>query len=101
MSEHGVIICGSQEDNAFIAEVPELPGCAPMVLPNKPPSRTWTSSSRSGSKPRRNLADQFLSPRAGWCLPERSDIERIAMLRDGIKDIRLFYENDVRILKQF
>ncbi len=28
-------------------------------------------------------------------------IERIAMLRYGITDIRLFYENDVRFLKQF
>ena len=28
-------------------------------------------------------------------------IERIAMLRYGIHDIRLFYENDVRFLKQF
>ena len=28
-------------------------------------------------------------------------IERIAMLRYGVNDIRLFYENDVRFLKQF
>ncbi len=28
-------------------------------------------------------------------------IERIAMLRHGINDIRLFYENDIRFLKQF
>ncbi|HEY5913348.1 MAG TPA: phenylalanine--tRNA ligase subunit alpha [Verrucomicrobiae bacterium] len=28
-------------------------------------------------------------------------IERIAMIRYGISDIRLFYENDVRFLKQF
>ncbi len=28
-------------------------------------------------------------------------IERIAMLRYGINDIRLFYENDIRFLKQF
>lgn len=28
-------------------------------------------------------------------------IERIAMLRYGIDDIRLFYENDIRFLKQF
>jgi len=28
-------------------------------------------------------------------------IERIAMIRYGITDIRLFYENDVRFLKQF
>ena len=28
-------------------------------------------------------------------------VERLAMLKYGIKDIRLFYENDVRFLKQF
>ena len=28
-------------------------------------------------------------------------IERLAMLRHGISDIRLFYENDVRFLRQF
>lgn len=28
-------------------------------------------------------------------------VERIAMLRHGINDIRLFYENDVRFLRQF
>ena len=27
--------------------------------------------------------------------------KRIAMLRYGINDIRLFYENDVRFLRQF
>jgi len=31
----------------------------------------------------------------------RLDIERIAVLHFGINDIRLFYENDVRFLKQF
>ena len=28
-------------------------------------------------------------------------VERMAMLRHGIDDIRLLYENDVRFLKQF
>ncbi len=28
-------------------------------------------------------------------------IERIAMLRHGIEDIRLFYSNDLRFLRQF
>ncbi|MBI3578611.1 MAG: phenylalanine--tRNA ligase subunit alpha, partial [Ignavibacteriales bacterium] len=28
-------------------------------------------------------------------------IERVASLRYGIDDLRLFYENDVRFLKQF
>jgi phenylalanyl-tRNA synthetase alpha chain len=27
--------------------------------------------------------------------------ERIAMLRHGIEDIRLFYSNDIRFLQQF
>lgn len=28
MPKYEIIICWSQEDHAFIAEVPELPGCA-------------------------------------------------------------------------
>ncbi|MDR2296421.1 MAG: phenylalanine--tRNA ligase subunit alpha, partial [Clostridiales Family XIII bacterium] len=28
-------------------------------------------------------------------------VERIAMLRHGIDDIRLFYENDMRFIEQF
>jgi phenylalanyl-tRNA synthetase alpha chain len=28
-------------------------------------------------------------------------IERIAMLRHGIPDLRIFFENDVRFLEQF
>jgi len=28
-------------------------------------------------------------------------VERIAMLKYGIDDIRLFFENDLRFLKQF
>jgi predicted RNase H-like HicB family nuclease len=28
MTRHEVILCWSEEDGAFIAEVPELPGCA-------------------------------------------------------------------------
>jgi len=28
-------------------------------------------------------------------------IERIAMLKYGVKDLRLFFENDVRFLRQF
>ena len=36
---------------------------------------------------------------SGWAFG--FGIERIAMLRYGINDIRLFYENDVRFLRQF
>jgi phenylalanyl-tRNA synthetase alpha chain len=28
-------------------------------------------------------------------------IERIAMLKHGVSDLRLFYDNDVRFLEQF
>ncbi|MBP2675147.1 MAG: pheS, partial [Deltaproteobacteria bacterium] len=28
-------------------------------------------------------------------------VERIAMLRHGVSDIRLFFENDIRFLSQF
>jgi phenylalanyl-tRNA synthetase alpha chain len=28
-------------------------------------------------------------------------VERLAMLKHGIGDIRLFYENDLRFLRQF
>jgi phenylalanyl-tRNA synthetase alpha chain len=28
-------------------------------------------------------------------------VERLAMLRYGVDDLRLFFENDVRFLKQF
>jgi phenylalanyl-tRNA synthetase alpha chain len=28
-------------------------------------------------------------------------IERIALLRHGVEDIRLFYANDIRFLQQF
>jgi phenylalanyl-tRNA synthetase alpha chain len=36
---------------------------------------------------------------SGWAFG--FGIERIAMIRYGISDIRLFYENDLRFLRQF
>jgi phenylalanyl-tRNA synthetase alpha chain len=46
--------------------------------------------------------------RAGGIDPERftgyafgAGIDRLAMLRYGVNDLRLFYENDVRVLEQF
>ncbi len=35
----------------------------------------------------------------GWAFG--MGVERVAMLRYGIDDIRLFYENDLRFLSQF
>lgn len=33
--------------------------------------------------------------------PFKTQLKHIAMLRHGINDIRLFYENDARFLRQF
>ena len=58
------------------------------------------------------------SPAAAWCIrmccsasgvdPERytgyafgAGIDRLAMLRYGVNDLRLFFENDLRFLRQF
>ncbi len=35
----------------------------------------------------------------GWAFG--MGIERVAMLKWGVEDIRLFYENDLRFLEQF
>ena len=50
----------------------------------------------SGSSPRPDAAGQMAAGNARW----RLDVSR-AMLRYGINDLRLCYENDVRFLKQF
>jgi phenylalanyl-tRNA synthetase alpha chain len=39
--------------------------------------------------------EKFTGYAFGW------GVERIAMVRHGIPDLRLLYENDVRFLKQF
>ena len=42
--------------------------------------------------------------RSSFCFcssAESSGIERLTMLRYGINDLRLFYEGDLRFLKQF
>ena len=55
----------------------------------------------------------LIPPRRGWVLDRNGKevapimgsygigIERIAMLKYNIQDIRMFYENDIRFLKQF
>ena len=56
MSRSKIIIYWSQADEAFIAEVPELPGCAPMERPAKKLLPASKSSFRNGSKLPRNSA---------------------------------------------
>ena len=42
-----------------------------------------------------------LRPRAGQGFAFGMGIERIAMLKHGVPDLRLLYDNDVRMLEQF
>ncbi len=49
-----VIIYWSDEDQAFVAEFPELLGCAAEEQRTRKRSPTWRSSSASGSKPPRS-----------------------------------------------
>ena len=50
----------------------------------------------SGPNQRTHAAGHMVAGNARWLL----DLSR-AMLRYGINDIRLFYENEVRFLRQF
>ena len=65
MIKYEVIIYWSEEDQAFIAEVPELPGCLATAPRIGKPWPTWKSLFRNGWKPRRNWAAPFLNPGAG------------------------------------
>ncbi len=47
------------------------------------------------------VREQRLRPRAGPGLRLRDGIERIAMLKHGVPDLRMFFDNDVRMLEQF
>jgi len=63
MSKYEVIIYWSKDDEAFIAEVPELSAAPPTAQPGKPPLKTWTWSSRSGLPRPKSLAGQFPNQR--------------------------------------
>ena len=49
-----------------------------------------------------NVVRNFgLDPERYICFAFGSGIERLAMLRYGVGDLRTFYENDLRFLQQF
>jgi hypothetical protein len=60
MPRYEIIIYWSQADEAFIAEVPELPGCAADGKTYKEAPANSRSSFRNGSKPPKTSA--VLSP---------------------------------------
>ena len=59
----------------------------------------WRSGRRDGASAR--PAQRWLRPGAGHRLRLGLGVERIAMIKYGIEDIRLFYANDLRFLEQF
>ena len=64
MVKYEIIIYWSQDDEAFIAEVPELPGCAADGRHLPASSRqTSRSSSGSGSRQPPNLAGRCREPK--------------------------------------
>jgi predicted RNase H-like HicB family nuclease len=63
MPKYEVIIYWSQEDDAFIAEIPELPGCAADGKTYRE-ALTNVEVVIRGLKRQRNLAAQFLRLRA-------------------------------------
>jgi len=59
----------------------------------------WRSSAREWSTPPFRLRRYDPEEYTGFAFG--MGVERIAMLRHGISDIRLFFENDIRFLSQF
>ena len=67
--------------------------CKAVGLARDPGLRAW--STRASSRAMGYDTEEV----TGWAFG--MGIERIAMLRYGIDDIRLFFENDLRFLSQF
>ena len=59
-----IIMYWSEEDQAFIAEVPELPGCAADSGTSKRLLPTYKSLSKNGLKRQRSLGVLSLNPKA-------------------------------------
>ena len=67
MVKYEIIIYWSQDDEAFIAEVPELPGCAADGDTYQQALDNVQSSSGSGSRRPQNLAGRCRSRRGVSC----------------------------------
>jgi len=65
-----LIIYWSKDDNSFIVEVPELPGCMADGQTYAEAVNMPRVSSTNGLKPRVNSADQFRSRAANSPTPE-------------------------------
>lgn len=70
-------------------------------FPNGPLAGRWLEVSGSGQVHPNVVRNFGLDPERFIGFAFGSGIERLAMLRHGIGDLRLFYDNDLRFLQQF
>ena len=74
------------------------PAAAPA--PNAKAPAGSNSSARAWSIPP-STASSITTPKKSAASPSASGIDRLAMLKYGIDDIQVFFQNDVRFLRQF
>lgn len=72
-----------------------------MRFPDGPLAGKWLEVSGSGQVHPNVIRNIGLDPEQYTGFAFGSGIERLAMLRHGIGDLRLFFENDLRFLQQF
>ena len=72
-----------------------------MRFPDGPLAGRWLEVSGSGQVHPEVVRNIGLDPETYIGFAFGSGVERLAMLRYGIGDLRLFYENDLRFLQQF
>ncbi len=79
-----------------------------LLLPLRRRRAARSASTRAGSRwaapawsTRTCSRTSATTPRSGTGFAFGLGIERIAMLRHGLPDLRLFWENDLRVLRQF
>jgi phenylalanyl-tRNA synthetase alpha chain len=72
-----------------------------MAFPNGPLEGCWLEISGAGQVHPNVVRNFGLDPERYIGFAFGSGLERLTMLRHGINDLRLFFENDLRFLRQF
>jgi phenylalanyl-tRNA synthetase alpha chain len=72
-----------------------------MAFPGGPLEGRWLEISGAGQVHPNVVRNFGLDPERYIGFAFGSGLERLTMLRYGINDLRLFFENDLRFLKQF
>ena len=78
--KYEVIIYWSEGDQAFIAEVPELPGCAADGKTHREALANVEVIIREWIETARDLGRPSLNPRAAWSSPEQEGCFHLARL---------------------